>query len=51
MKWQKIRDTLRTKYLGSLFEAGGEDMSDVKSRVVMVKQRFGKFRYIHMHMV
>ena len=34
------------KYLGSIFEAGGSHMPDVKRRIAMVTQRFGKLRHI-----
>ena len=36
----------RSKYLGSIFEAGGDQMPDVRSRIARAKQRFGKMRHI-----
>lgn len=33
-------------YLVSMFEAGGDNMSDVKKRIVMVKTRSGMLRYL-----
>ena len=36
----------RTKYLGSMFEAGGGCMTDVKIRIATARQRFGKMRHI-----
>ena len=32
----------RTKYLGSMFEAGGGCITDVKMRIAAARQRFGK---------
>ena len=34
------------KYLGSYFEAGGDEMPDVRIRIAMARQRFGKMRHI-----
>ena len=34
------------KYLGSIFEAGGGCMTDVRRRIAMARQRFGKMRHI-----
>ena len=34
------------KYLGSLFEAGGNHMPDVRRRIAMARTRFGKLRHI-----
>ena len=36
----------RTKYLGSMFEAGGGCLTDVKIRIAAARQRFGKMRHI-----
>ena len=34
------------KYLGSIYEAGGGEMTDVKRRIAMTRQRFGRMRHI-----
>ena len=36
----------RTKYLGSMFEAGDGCLTDVKIRIATARQRFGKMRHI-----
>ena len=36
----------RSKYLGSIWEAGGSYMTDVERRTAMVKTRFGKMRHM-----
>ena len=48
VKWGDIEaeNTWQFIYLGSLFEAGGGDMSDVRRRIAMVTQRFGKLRHL-----
>ena len=33
-------------YLGSLMEAGGEQMPDVRRRIALATSRFGKLRHI-----
>ena len=44
VKWgsKEARNEWHSKYLGSLFEAGGGQMVDVRARIAMAKQRFGK---------
>ena len=46
VKWEdkEASNTWQFKYLGSLFEAGGGDMADVRRRIAMATQRFGKLR-------
>ena len=34
------------KYLGSIYEAEGGEMTDVKKRIVMVRTRFGQVRHM-----
>ena len=34
------------KYLGSIFEEGGGQIADVRRRIAMTRQRFGKLRNI-----
>ena len=48
VKWGEVeaRNEWRSKYLGSIFEAGGGCMTDIKTRAAMARQRFGKFRHI-----
>ena len=36
----------RSKYLGSIFEAGDDQMPDVMTRIARAKQWFGKMRHI-----
>ena len=35
-----------TKYLGSVFEAGGGQTHDIKTRIAMARQRFDKLRHM-----
>ena len=46
VKWEdkEASNTWQFKYLGSLFEAGGGDIADVRRRIAMATQRFGKLR-------
>ena len=48
VKWGEleIRNSWRFKYLGSIFEAGGGCMADVRARIAMARQRFGKMCHI-----
>ena len=48
VKWgdEEARNSWRAKYLGSMFEAGGAQMSDVHIRIARARQRFGKMRNI-----
>lgn len=48
VKWEDENTTnaWRTKCLGSMFEAGGGCMTDVKIRIAAARQRFGKMRHI-----
>ena len=48
VKWGEleIENSWRFKYLGSIFEAGGGCMADVRTRIAMARQRFGKMRHI-----
>ena len=48
VKWEDIEadNTWQFAYLGSIFEAGGGDMPDVRRRIAMATQRFGKLRHI-----
>ena len=34
------------KYLGSVFEAGGGHMTDVRTRIAMARKRFGQLRHL-----
>ena len=47
VKWgdEEAANTWQAKFLGSMFEAGGAQMSDVLIRIVRVRQRFGKMRH------
>ena len=48
VKWgdKEIQNEWRSKYLGSIFEAGGDQMHDVQTRIARARQRFGKMRHI-----
>ena len=48
VKWEDTEadNTWQFAYLGSIFEAGGGDMPDVRRRIAMATQRFGKLRHI-----
>ena len=48
VKWdnEEAQNTWRAKYLGSTFEAGGDQMTDVQIRIARARQRFGKMRHI-----
>ena len=48
VKWgsQETTNAWRTKYLGSMFVAGGGCTTDVKIRIAAARQRFGKMRHI-----
>ena len=48
VRWgeREADNTWQFKYLGSIFEAGGGDMADVRRRIAMATQRFGKLRNI-----
>ena len=48
VKWGDldVGNCWRFKYLGSIFQADGAQMPDVKSRIAMASARFGKFRHI-----
>ena len=43
---QPVKNCWHFKYLGSVFEAGGSQMPDVRKRIAMAKARFGKMRHI-----
>ena len=43
---QETTNSWRNKYLGSIFEAGGGCLADVKIRIATARQRFGKMRHI-----
>ena len=43
---RKVQNSWLLKYLGSAFEAGGGEIADVKIRIAMATQRFGKLRHI-----
>ena len=43
---QETTNSWRNKYLGSIFEAGGGCLTDVKIRIATARQRFGKMRHI-----
>ena len=44
VKWGNLeaKNAGLSKYLGSIMEAGGRHMHDVKTRIVSARQRFGK---------
>ena len=48
VRWheKEVQTSWRFPYLGSLFEAGGGNMSDVHRRIAMAKARFGKLRHL-----
>ena len=48
VKWgeAEAENQWRSKYLGSMFEAGGDQMPDVLTRIARARQRFGKMRHI-----
>ena len=48
VKWgqREIKNAWRSKYLGSIFEAGGSQMTDVRTRIAMASQRFGKIHHL-----
>ena len=48
VKWdeKESENQWRSKYLGSIFEAGGGQMTDVQTRIARARQRFGKMRHI-----
>ena len=48
VKWdeEEAKNTWHAKYLGSMFEAGGAQMPDVRIRIASARQRFGKMRHI-----
>ena len=48
VKWgdKEAQNQWRSKYLGSMFEAGGDQIHDVRTRIARAKQRFGKMRHI-----
>ena len=48
VKWgdKEADNQWRSKYLRSMFEAGGDQMHDVHTRIARAKQRFGKMRHI-----
>ena len=48
VKWgeEPAQNQWRSKYLGSLFEVGGDQMHDVQTRIARALQRFGKMSYI-----
>ena len=43
---QAAENDWQSKYLGSIFEAGGSQMPDVRARIAMAQTRFGKLRHI-----
>ena len=43
---KKAENAWISKYLGSLFEAGGGQMTDVRARIAMALQRFDKMRHL-----
>ena len=47
VKWgeEPAQNQWRSKYLGSMFEAGGEQMHDVQTRIARLSQRLGKMRH------
>ena len=48
VRWgeQEADNAWRSRYLGSIFEAGGGQMADVERRVAMAATRFGQMRHI-----
>ena len=48
VKWgdREAENQWRSTYLGSIFEAGGNQMHDVRTRIARARQRFGKMRHI-----
>ena len=48
VKWgdEVTTNAWRTKYLDSMFEAGGGCITDVKIRIAAARQCFGKMRHI-----
>ena len=48
VKWgeEPAQNQWRSKYLGSLFEVGGDQMHDVQTRIARALQRFGKMSYM-----
>ena len=48
VKWgdKEAENQWRSKYLGSIFQADGDQMHDVQTRIARAKQRFGKMRHI-----
>ena len=47
-KWGNVEaaNSWRFKYLGSIFQADGKQMPDVKRRIAMARTRFGKLRHV-----
>ena len=47
-KWDDAEadNSWRFKYLGSIFQADGKQMPDVKCRIAMVRTRFGRLRHV-----
>ena len=43
---QAANNACQSKYLGSIFEAGGSQMTDVRARIAMTQTRFGKLGHI-----
>ena len=43
---QAASNAWQSKYMGSIFEAGGSQMTDVRARIAMAQTRFGKLRHI-----
>ena len=43
---KRSKNAWHFKYLGSIFEAGGSQMKDVKTKVARARQRFGKMRHL-----
>ena len=48
VKWGDLeaKNAWQTRYLGAIFEAGGGCMTDIRARIAMARQRFGKLRHI-----
>ena len=48
VRWgeQEADNAWRSRYLGSIFEAGGGQMADVERRVTMAATRFGQMRHM-----
>ena len=46
--WGKLaaKNAWHVKYLGSIFEAGGGQMADVRARIAMTRQRFSKMHHL-----